>query len=79
MQISLIAAFIVMIASEMLGSSTGLGAATLLAQQSFAIADMWVGVLVLGVLGYASTALFTLFRRWILRWYIASQQQEKNS
>lgn len=79
MQISLIAAFIVMIASEMMGSSTGLGAATLLAQQSFAIADMWVGVLVLGVLGYASTALFTLFRRWILRWYIASQQQEKNS
>ena len=79
MQVSLIAAFVVMIASEMLGSSVGLGAWTLLAQQSFAIADMWAGILTLGVLGYAATALFTLFRRWILRWYIASQQQEKNS
>jgi len=79
MQVSLITAFVVMIASEMLGSSTGLGAATLLAQQSFAIPDMWAGILVLGVLGYASTALFTLLRRRVLRWYIASQEQEKNS
>lgn len=79
MQVSLITAFVVMIASEMLGSSTGLGAATLLAQQSFAIADMWVGILVLGVIGYTTTAVFTLFRRRVLRWYIASQQQEKNA
>lgn len=79
MQVSLIAAFVVMIASEMMGSSNGLGARTLIAQQSFAIADMWGGILVLGVIGYASTALFTLFRRRVLRWYIASQQQEKNS
>lgn len=79
MQVSLITAFVVMIASEMLGSSTGLGSATLLAQQSFAIPDMWAGILVLGVIGYAATALFTLFRRRVLRWYIASQQQEKNS
>lgn len=74
MQVSLQTAFIVMIASEMLGSSTGLGAATLLAQQSFAIADMWAGILVLGVIGYASSALFSVLRRGVLRWYIASQQ-----
>lgn len=67
-----------MIASEMLGSSNGLGAATLIAQQSFMIADMWVGILVLGVLGYVATALFTLFRRSMLRWYIQIRQQEKN-
>ena len=79
MQVSLMTAFVVMIASEMLGSSTGLGSMTLLAQQSFAIADMWGGILTLGVLGYATTALFVLFRRRVLRWYIASQQQEKNS
>ncbi len=78
-QVSLIAAFVVMIASEMLGASQGLGAATLYAQQTFAIADMWAGILVLGVIGYVSTALLTLFRRWILRWYIASQEQEKKA
>ncbi len=78
MQVSLITAFVVMIASEMLGSSVGLGAMTLLAQQSFMIADMWVGILVLGILGYAATALLVLFRRRALRWYIAIRQQEKN-
>lgn len=78
MQVSLITAFVVMIASEMLGSSTGLGAATLLAQQSFMIADMWVGIVVLGIIGYATTALFVLLRRRVLRWYIAIRQQEKN-
>ncbi|WP_082734232.1 ABC transporter permease [Microbacterium hominis] len=74
MQVSLVTAFIVMIASEMLGSSSGLGAATLLAQQSFAIADMWAGILLLGVIGYATSALFGLLRRGVLRWYIAAQQ-----
>lgn len=79
MQVSLTTAFIVMIASEILGSSTGLGAATLLAQQSFAIADMWAGILVLGVIGYASSALFALLRRGVLSWYIASQRIGKQS
>lgn len=79
MQVSLQTAFIVMIASEILGSSTGLGAATLLAQQSFAIADMWAGILLLGIIGYASSALFALLRRRVLRWYIASQQIGKQS
>jgi sulfonate transport system permease protein len=77
MQVSLIAAFVVMIASEMLGSSTGLGAKTLLAQQTFAIADMWAGILLLGIFGYLATFLFELFRRRVLRWYIAAQQQER--
>lgn len=76
-QVSLITAFVVMIASEMLGSSVGLGSMTLLAQQSFMIADMWVGILILGILGYAATALFIVFRRRVLRWYIAIRQQEK--
>lgn len=77
MQVSLIAAFVVMIASEMLGSSTGLGAKTLLAQQTFAIPDMWAGILLLGIFGYLTTAVFELIRRRILRWYIAAQQQER--
>lgn len=77
MQVALITSFVVMIASEMLGSSTGLGAATLLAQQTFRIADMWVGILVLGILGYVSTALFVLLQRRVLRWYIAVRKQEQ--
>ncbi|HKU35941.1 MAG TPA: ABC transporter permease, partial [Paenarthrobacter sp.] len=52
LQVSLQVAFIVMIASEMLGSSQGIGAMTLLAQQSFMTADMWAGILLLGVIGF---------------------------
>ncbi|MFV0375148.1 ABC transporter permease [Microbacterium sp.] len=78
MQVSLITAFVVMVASEMLGSSSGLGARTLQAQQSFMITDMWVGILVLGILGYVATAVLSAFRQRVLRWYIAIRQQEKN-
>jgi ABC-type nitrate/sulfonate/bicarbonate transport system permease component len=42
------------------------------------IADMWVGILVLGIIGYVATALLAIFRRRVLRWYIAIRQQEKN-
>lgn len=79
MQVSLQTAFIVMIASEMLGSSTGLGAATLQAQQSFMIANMWAGIIVLGIIGYVASALFALMRGRVLRWYIRSQQIGKEA
>jgi sulfonate transport system permease protein len=69
LQVSLQVAFVVMIVSEMLGSGVGLGAFTLSAQQSFFIVEMWSGILLLGILGYAFNVLFTLSERRILRWY----------
>lgn len=77
MQVSLQAAFIVMIASEMLGSATGIGAKTLLAQQTFATADMWAGILLLGVIGFAANTLFETAERRVLRWYLGSQAQSR--
>ncbi len=73
MQVSLQVAFIVMIASEMLGSTQGIGALTLLAQQSFEVTNMWAGILLLGVLGYLINLLFVLFRRRVLHWYEGSR------
>ncbi|MFD1210472.1 ABC transporter permease [Arthrobacter sp. GCM10027362] len=73
-QVSLQNAFIVMVASEMLGPSTGIGGLTLLAQQSFATADMWAGILLLGFLGYAANALFDLAKTRILSWYFDAQK-----
>jgi sulfonate transport system permease protein len=69
MQVSLQVAFVVMIASEMLGSTQGIGALTLLAQQSFAVTDMWSGILLLGLLGYVVNLLFVLVRGRVLHWY----------
>ncbi|MCQ9162829.1 MULTISPECIES: ABC transporter permease [unclassified Arthrobacter] len=79
MQVSLQTAFVVMIASEMLGPAQGIGAMTLLAQQSFMIADMWSGILLLGVIGFAANMIFELGRRRLLAWYIGSRQLAKAS
>lgn len=74
MQVSLQVAFIVMIASEMLGSSEGIGAMTLLAQQSFMIPDMWAGILLLGVIGFGANLVFELLKNRILAWHAGSRR-----
>jgi sulfonate transport system permease protein len=74
MQVSLQVAFIVMIASEMLGSSQGIGAMTLLAQQSFMISDMWAGILLLGVIGFGANLIFDLIKNRVLAWYVGSRR-----
>lgn len=77
MQVSLQVAFIVMISAEMLGSSQGIGAMTLLAQQSFFAADMWAGILLLGFIGLIANGAFELARTRVLAWYIASKRMER--
>lgn len=73
LQISLQFAFIALLASEMLGASRGVGAMTLIAQQTFRSADMWAGVLLLALIGVVTNLLMVLLRRRVLRWYDASR------
>lgn len=79
LQVGLMYAFIVMIASEMLGISVGIGAMTLEAQQTFRMVDMWAGILLLGVIGYLANLLFLLVRGRVLRWYFASQRLQRSA
>jgi len=65
---------VVMIASEMLGFSIGIGAITLESQQTFRMADMWAGVLLLGLIGYLVNLIFLGVRRVVLRWYLQSNK-----
>ena len=60
---------ILMVISEMFAATSGLGAAIILFQRSFAIPDMWSGVLVLGLIGFAAAMVFRLFERAVLGWY----------
>ena len=69
MRTGLSIAIILMVISEMFAPTTGLGASIILAQRSFAIPDMWSGVLVLGLIGFGLAMLFRLFERRILSWY----------
>jgi sulfonate transport system permease protein len=54
---------LVMVVSEMVGASRGIGAVTLLAQQSFAYDQMWAGMVLVALIGIVLNALFGIAER----------------
>ncbi|NJP46355.1 ABC transporter permease [Actinacidiphila epipremni] len=60
---------ILMVISEMFAASNGLGFAIVDFQRSFAIPEMWSGILLLGLLGFVLSMLFQLVERRALAWY----------
>jgi len=69
MRTSLSLALILMVISEMVASSNGIGYFVLQSQRSFAIPEMWSGIILLGLLGYAFNAVFLLLERRALAWH----------
>jgi ABC-type nitrate/sulfonate/bicarbonate transport system permease component len=69
MRTSLSLALILMVISEMVASTNGIGYFVLQSQRSFAIPEMWSGILLLGILGYVLNAIFLLIERRVLRWH----------
>jgi ABC-type nitrate/sulfonate/bicarbonate transport system permease component len=69
MRIALALAFIMMIITEMVGATNGIGYVTLNAQQSFEVPLMWSGMILLAILGAALNFLFLLMERRVLRWH----------
>ncbi len=66
---SLSLALILMVISEMVASTNGIGYFVLQAQRRFNMPEMWSGIFVLGILGYALNAGFVLIERRVLRWH----------
>ncbi|MBL7261752.1 ABC transporter permease [Paractinoplanes lichenicola] len=62
-------AIILMVISEMFAASNGLGFTIVQFQRSFAIPEMWSGIILLGLLGFLLSLLFRLAERRALRWY----------
>ena len=60
---------ILMVISELYAANSGLGFTIVDFQRSFAIPEMWSGVLLLGLLGVLLSLLFRLAERRILAWY----------
>jgi ABC-type nitrate/sulfonate/bicarbonate transport system permease component len=60
---------ILMVISEMFAASNGIGFTVVQFQRSFAIPDMWTGILVLGLLGFLLSVVFQLVERRVLGWY----------
>nr|WP_155998906.1 ABC transporter permease [Streptomonospora sp. PA3] len=62
-------AIILMVISEMFASSSGLGYTIIQFQRTFAIPEMWSGILLLGLLGFLLSVLFGFAERKVLKWY----------
>ena len=62
-------ALILMVISEMVASTNGIGYFVLQSQRTFAIPEMWSGIILLGILGYAFNGVFVLLERRLLRWH----------
>jgi ABC-type nitrate/sulfonate/bicarbonate transport system permease component len=68
-RVSLSLALIMMVVSEMVASTNGIGYFVLQSQRTYAIAAMWSGIFLLAILGYLFNLLFLLSERWLLRWH----------
>ena len=71
MRVSLSLALILMVISEWMLATNGLGFFLLDAQRRFQITDLWAAMLVLGVAGYLLNVLFVAVEHRLLRWHRA--------
>jgi ABC-type nitrate/sulfonate/bicarbonate transport system permease component len=78
MRLSLSLAVILMVISEMVASTNGIGFFVLQSQRSFAIPEMWSGILLLGILGYVLNVAFVIIERRVLAWHRGAKASALN-
>jgi ABC-type nitrate/sulfonate/bicarbonate transport system permease component len=78
MRVSLAVALIVMVISEMVAASNGIGYFILAAQRGFKIREMYAGVLTLALVGYVLNRVFLEVENRVLAWHQGATQQQRN-
>ncbi|MBB4964415.1 ABC transporter permease [Saccharothrix violaceirubra] len=68
LRVSLSLSLVLMVVSELVGTDNGIGSQLLVAQREFDYPDMWAGIVLLGVLGYALNTVLLAFERRALSW-----------
>ena len=68
---------ILMVISEMFAATNGLGFTTIQFQRTFAIPEMYTGIILLGILGVLLAQLFKLAERHILSWYFGIRHMQR--
>jgi ABC-type nitrate/sulfonate/bicarbonate transport system permease component len=68
---------ILMVISEMFAASNGLGFAIIQFERSFAVAEMWTGIIMLGLIGILLSQVFRLVERRMLGWYHGLRQSQR--
>ena len=66
-----------MVISEMFASSSGLGYRIVYFQRNYLIAEMWSGIVLLGLIGVLLAALFSFVEKRVLRWYHGIKEVER--
>jgi ABC-type nitrate/sulfonate/bicarbonate transport system permease component len=69
LRVSLPIMVILVVISEMVGSTDGIGYFILDSQRRFRVAQMYAGMLALAILGYSLNMLFNLAHRMLLAWH----------
>ena len=72
-------AVILMVISELFAATNGLGFAIVQAQRSFAIPEMWAGMLVLGLIGFLLSLVFRAIENRCLAWYHGLRRAQRQS
>jgi ABC-type nitrate/sulfonate/bicarbonate transport system permease component len=70
-------AIILMVISEMFAASDGIGFSVVQFQRSFAIPEMWSGIIVLGLIGICLSSLFRFVERHVLAWHFGLHADQK--
>jgi ABC-type nitrate/sulfonate/bicarbonate transport system permease component len=74
---SLSIGIILMVISEMINASSGLGNRITFFQQNFMIPEMWSGIILLGLIGIALAVLFQIAEHVVLGWYRGLKETER--
>ena len=74
---SISVALILMVISEMFASSSGLGYRIAYFQRNYLIAEMWSGIVLLGLVGVLLAFIFGFIERRVLRWYHGIKEVER--
>jgi ABC-type nitrate/sulfonate/bicarbonate transport system permease component len=68
LRISMSIAVILMVISELIAATNGIGFRILQSQRQFRMVDLWAGLVVLGIIGAVLNAGLTVVERRVLRW-----------
>jgi ABC-type nitrate/sulfonate/bicarbonate transport system permease component len=74
---SLSIGIILMVISEMFAARDGIGFVLVQYQRTFAIPEMWSGIILLGIIGIVLSLIFRAFEAWLLGWYHGLRQSQR--
>jgi NitT/TauT family transport system permease protein len=60
--------FLALIAAEMIGATDGLGYFIIDASRRFQTEEMYAGIVLIGIVGYVTNAMFLFAESWVIKW-----------